>query len=68
MSNIRVKEIDVSLGISFEANNTWYKPNSRMVLQLDEDTTPQKRNVIWKKAWEEIRKQLEKEIENIVGE
>ena len=55
----KMKEIEVSLGITIEVNGTYIKPNAKIVIELDEnDTTAEKRKAIWDAAWKQVDSQV----------
>lgn len=63
----KLKEIEVGLGISLEDRGAWYKPHCVVKLDMDVTDTPAKRAEIFKRAWEIVTEQVEKQINEIVS-
>lgn len=61
----KLKEIEVSLGITVEQKGVYYKPNARAVIELDTTDTPENRKKIWIQAWDMVEEQVSKQLENL---
>ena len=61
----KLKEIEVSLGITVEQKGVYYKPNARAVIELDTTDTPENRKKIWVQAWDMVEEQVSKQLENL---
>ena len=61
----RLTEVEVSLGITVESKGVYYKPNARIVLELDSTDTKENRELLWKQAWDVVTEQVAKQIESI---
>lgn len=65
----KMKKIEVSLGITMEVNGTYVKPNALIEIDLDEaDNTKEKRDAIWKAAWDMVEAQVVGKIQELKGE
>lgn len=65
----KMKEIEVSLGITIEVNGTYIKPNAKVVIELDEaDTSAEKRKAIWEAAWKQVDQQVVAKVNEFKGE
>ena len=62
----RLKEIEVSLGITMELNGKYIKPNARLVVELDPSDTAEKRHQIWESAWKQVDAQVVKELQQFM--
>ncbi|MGL5460739.1 MAG: hypothetical protein ACRDBY_14075 [Cetobacterium sp.] len=58
----KLKELEVSLGISLEVNKVWYRPTASIKLEMDETDTVEKRKLIWKSAWQTVSTEVERQI------
>lgn len=63
----KLKEINVSLGLSIEVNNNWYRPNCGVVVEINEEDNAERRVQIWNKAWETVTDQINKTIAEIAS-
>lgn len=63
----KLKEVEVSLGVSLDVKGVWYKPNARLVIELDERDTVEKRKAIWGQAWETVADEIERQLKEITG-
>lgn len=61
----RLKEIEVSLGLTLEQKGVYYKPNARIVLEIDLEDSGAKRDKVWEQAWKMVEEQVTKQLENI---
>lgn len=61
----RLKEVEVSLGLSVEVNKTWYKLNAREVVEIDVNDTEASRKAIWTKMWGDVEGQIETQIKQL---
>lgn len=61
----KLKEIEVSLGITLENKGVYYKPNAKVVIEVDLEDIGSKREAVWKQAWEMVEDQVSKQIESI---
>lgn len=61
----KLKEIAVSLGLSIEINGAWFRPNCEIKIELDETDTPDKRDAVFRKAWDTVSEQINKTITEI---
>ena len=65
----KMKKIEVSLGITMELNGTYVKPNATIEIDLDEsDNTKEKREQIWRAAWDMVEAQVVGKIADLKGE
>lgn len=65
----KMKKIEVSLGITMEVNGTYVKPNALIEIDLDDmDNTKEKRDAIWKAAWDMVEAQVVGKIQELKGE
>ena len=63
----KLKEIEVSLGITIEVNGKYIKPNAKVVVELDESDTLEKRKKIWEAAWRTVDEQVVEKVQEFVG-
>jgi hypothetical protein len=61
----RIKEIEVSIGITVENKGVYYKPNARVVFEVDVDDTEEAQSRLWKKAWEVATHQVGEQIKSL---
>jgi hypothetical protein len=61
----KLKEVEVSLGVSVEVNKTWYKLNAREVVEIDVTDTEASRKAIWNKMWNDVEGQIETQISQL---
>lgn len=61
----RLKEIEVSYGVTIEKNGVYYKPNATAKIELDDLDSVEKRKVVWLQAWEMVEEQVAKQIEGL---
>lgn len=62
----KLKEIEVSLGITIEVNGKYIKPNAKVVIELEDTDTPEKRHAIWEAAWKQVDQQVVKELQQFM--
>lgn len=61
----RLKEIEVSIGITLESKGVYYKPNARAVIEIDKEDSKENREAVWKQAWKMVEEQVSDQLENI---
>ncbi len=59
----KVKEIEVSVGITVEVNKKWVRTGASMKIEVNEENTPEKREKIYDKAYKELTDRIDKAIE-----
>ena len=61
----KLKEIEVALGVTVEDKGVYYKPNARVVIEVDTTDTGEVRKKVWEQAWGMVEEQVSKQLENL---
>jgi hypothetical protein len=65
----KIRELNISLGLSIDRKGLWVKPALGMRIELEgKDQDPEMREVVIKRGFEMVQEALEKELERICGE
>jgi len=61
----KVREVEVSLGLTVEINGIWYRPNARLVIEMNEENTESIRKKAFNQAFDELSKVIEHQIRTL---
>lgn len=65
---MKVKNIEVSMGVSVEIDGTWYKLGAGISLDNDKrESSPELRKQAFKQAYDEIEKNIEERVYELKG-